>query len=396
MKLHALAGHDEARARVAGALLRGTLPASLLIHGPVGVGKQRFALWVAQMALCERPEGAGPCGACRSCALAVSLQHPDLHWFFPLPRPKGASGPDRLAEALEDARGAALAEIRSAPLRPSWRTEPMGLYLAAVRTLRRMASRRPSMSPRQVFIVGDADALISQEGSEQAANALLKLLEEPPEGAVFILTSSQPSQLLPTIRSRTVPLFLAPLGIGAVEGFLTDVAGASPDDAGRAAALSLGSIGRALGFLPDGDDPGPLESLRQDALELLRASLAGGPASAWRAGLHQPPAGARGLLDLLSFLEEWIRDLAAAAAGHTSSLVAAEASEGLRKLVRDRGIPAARIARALPVVDEARVLATGNVNPQLLVAGMVRDVARTLDDSPSRDAGASRATRTER
>src|SRR5688500_7905764 len=73
------------------------------------------------------------------------------------------------------------------------------------------AYTRPAMSAEQVFIVGDADALVVQEASQEAANALLKLLEEPPGGTRFILTSSEPGRLLPTVRSRSVPLHVGRL-----------------------------------------------------------------------------------------------------------------------------------------------------------------------------------------
>ncbi|NIQ56701.1 MAG: hypothetical protein GWN71_26005, partial [Gammaproteobacteria bacterium] len=86
---------------LSGALARGGLPGPLLLHGAPGVGKQRLALWAAQLALCEAPGPDGPCDTCRHCRLATRLEHPDIHWYFPLARPKGVSG-DRLRGALED------------------------------------------------------------------------------------------------------------------------------------------------------------------------------------------------------------------------------------------------------------------------------------------------------
>src|SRR5438046_10175410 len=86
MPIVPLFGHTELRARLTDAVQRGTLPASLLLHGPRGVGKQRLALWLGQLLLCERENR--PCGECRSCRYSRDLTHPDLHWYFPRPRLK--------------------------------------------------------------------------------------------------------------------------------------------------------------------------------------------------------------------------------------------------------------------------------------------------------------------
>ena len=219
MSLHAVQGHERIRRLLGTATSRGGLPGALLLHGPPGVGKQRLALWVGQLLLCERPTGEVPCGDCRSCKMALRLEHPDLHWYFPLSRPKGVTG-DKLGEALETARVRALADLRAQPLRAPDDPEPRGLYLAAVQSLRRRAIQRPSMSPRQVFIVARAEELVPQESSPEAANALLKLLEEPPTDTHFILTSSEPGRLLATIRSRTLPFHVPGLAVSQVRTFL--------------------------------------------------------------------------------------------------------------------------------------------------------------------------------
>src|SRR5690606_26092838 len=117
------------------------LPNSLLLHGAAGTGKQRVALWLAQLILCEAPGADQPCGSCASCRHALRLEHPDLHRFFPLARPKGSA--DRLGEALEEARFAELAARRDTPLRPTVPDGMAGLFLAHVHIMLRMAARRP-------------------------------------------------------------------------------------------------------------------------------------------------------------------------------------------------------------------------------------------------------------
>jgi DNA polymerase-3 subunit delta' len=370
--LPALRGHGELRASLARAVASGTLPGSLLLHGPPGSGKQRFALWLAQLMLCRTPTSEGPCGACRSCLQAVRLEHPDIHWFFPLPRPKGASSPERLAGALEDLRGDALAELRETPLRVDTDPEPRGIYLAAVQTLRRKALQRPSVSERQVFVVGHAEELVPQESAPEAANALLKLLEEPPPSTVFILTSSRFGRVLPTIRSRAIPLHVPSLPAEEVARFLVEEAGVDEELARKSAALSGGCIGRALGFLPvDGED-GPFERTRKEAFHLFRACLDPSDDGAFALALGFPSSKARALIPLLDAVEVWVRDAALVSEGRADAVVNPEAVRFLQRTLQARRVHGVAFSEWVAEVEEARIEAAGNVNPQLIVHGLVR------------------------
>ena len=377
-----LHGHDAARAALNQAVAAGQLPGSLLLHGPAGVGKQRLGLWLGQRLLCTAPRPDGPCDECTACRLALRLEHPDLHWFFPLPRPKGATGPEKLAEALEDARAAELDARRNSPLRIPTPGEPVGLYLAQIQTLRRIAAQRPAMGPRKVFLIGDAEYLVPQESSPEAANALLKVLEEPPPETTIILTASNPDALLDTIRSRLLPVRLRPLPEDEVAAFLVRHGGVAPEAARAAARLAEGSIGRALAFLPVDGEPGPLEALRQDARAYLAAAIATSPVPRLAAAHACSPTGARGTFyDTLEFLTLWLRDLAATAAGAEELVVNADAVDFLRDLAR-RLPSAGAVDDAIRAVDEARALAYGNVNPQLILAHLLAALRRALTGRP--------------
>ncbi|GMV04856.1 MAG: DNA polymerase III subunit delta' [Gemmatimonadota bacterium] len=386
IQLHPVVGHEDVRRALAHAHAAGGLPASLLLHGLRGVGKQRLAMWLAQLQLCEDPGLEGPCGACRPCRMALSLEHPDLHWYFPLARPKGVSG-DRLADALDAARIEAVNEFRERPVRPSQGDELRGLYLGLIQGLRRKAMVTPTMAAVQIFIIADAEYLVPQEASPEAANALLKLLEEPPQGTRFILTSGEPGRLLPTIRSRSVPLHLSPLPRETVAAFLEEHGGVDAKTAGWAAGLGQGSIGRALGFLPDGEERGTLEAHRQGALRLVEAALADDRAEGFALALDQSPAGARTLVELFAFVEEWLRDLAAVAAGAEDRVLSQDVLPHLRKLAEGKAVDPSAAALALPALEEARELARGNVNPQLIVSGLLRRLRRSLKPSPAATGG---------
>ncbi|MFO7259943.1 MAG: hypothetical protein DIU52_002225 [bacterium] len=377
--LPALRGHEAARRLLAEAALRGELPGSLLLHGPAGIGKQRLGLWLGQLLLCEAPTGEEPCGACQHCRFAVRLEHPDLQWFFPLPRPKGASGPDKLATALEEARADELAERARTGLWITTPDEPVGLYLAQIRTLARMAVTRPALGRRKVFLIGQAEHLVAQDASPEAANALLKLLEEPPPDVTLVLTAADPEDLLPTIRSRLLPIALRPLPDAEVAAFLTEVTGTPPREAARIATLAQGSIGRALGFLPQDGAEGPLEAIRQRARALLEAAVAPGPAPRYAAAHAASPAGARGgFSDVLEALAGWLRDLASYAAGAEEHLINPDARDFLADLARRVHDPAGTAPAAIRLVDQAVALASGNVNPQLILAWLLTGLHRTL------------------
>lgn len=377
MSLHPVVGHKDLLSSIARAHGRDSLPSSLLLHGPRGVGKQRAALWIAQLTICQQPLAQGPCGECGACRMAVRLEHPDIHWYFPLERPKRVSG-DRLVSALEDARMQALADLRARPLYPSHTGDLKGLYFGITQNIRRRAYLRPTMAAGQVFIIGNAELLVPQEASPQAANALLKLLEEPPGTSRFILTSSEPGRLLPTILSRTVALHFAPLPTDLIATFLNEHTDADREITEWACELSQGSIGRAVGFLPDDHGEGPLESLRRQALALIEASVVPDPGGGYELSLSYPAVGARKLIPLCAFIEEWLRDLGAVVSGAGDRVFNSDQHSHLQELVAGTTISGPDIVLALTEVEQARELARGNVNPQLIVNGLVRNLRRRL------------------
>jgi DNA polymerase III subunit delta' len=383
MKLHDLEGHEPLRRGFARALRERRLPPVLLLHGPAGVGKQRLALWVGQLLLCETPTEEGPCGRCRSCSLALRVEHPDLHWYLPVRRPPSRGSPEREQEALEEARGELLADRRQQPLYPSHSEEVRGLHLGTIRNLRREANRKPGMAPRRLFLIANAEELVAQDSSAGAANAMLKLLEEPPSQTWFVLTSSEPGRLLPTIRSRATAVYLPPLPPGRTREFLSRRLELPSEEIDRAVALSGGSIGRALGFLPEGDERGPLEQVRREAFEWLRASLEASNTRRFSVALSTAPSGARGLHELLSSLEGWLRDLSVVGSAPGTLLLNEDGREWLSRVAREKGIHPVRAARAVERVEHARTLAAGNVNPQLLVSGLLMDLHAELTGSPA-------------
>ncbi|CAA9308799.1 MAG: DNA polymerase III delta prime subunit [uncultured Gemmatimonadetes bacterium] len=384
MALAPVYGHEDVRGVLVAAARAGTLAQSLLLHGPAGVGKQRVGLWMAQQLMCESPAPDGlACGRCQSCRMTARLEHPDVHWFFPLPRPDAAT-PEKLREKLEEARGAELAARRADPFHvPAYDRAP-AYFMGTIQNLQRFATVRPAMGSRKVFVVGDAEAMVPQESSPEAANAFLKLLEEPPADTTLILTSSNPGALLPTIRSRVLPVRLLPLPMQQVADFMEREKGMPRADAERVAAISAGSIGKALRLLPGAGGAGVLQRQREAGRSLLQAATSTSAADRLAAANAVAPAGARGeFTGTLEALSLWLRDLMAVAAGASDSLAYTDDVALLQGIVTRCRVEAASVASALLRVQEARDLASGNVNPQLIVADLLRGIRLDLGPHPA-------------
>jgi DNA polymerase-3 subunit delta' len=209
------------------ALGSGRFPHAFLFVGPEGVGKRTFARKLAQALLCERhPETElDPCGTCPGCVQAESGTHPDL---------------------LEVAR-------------PEDRQE---LPIRVIRDLCAEFGLKPARGARKVAIVDDVDDM-----NDEAANAFLKTLEEPPPGAVLILIGTSAELQLETIVSRCQVVRFNPLADPVLAELLLESGVATdPRDADRLAALSEGSVSRATGLA----DP-ELERFRRTLIDELAA-----------------------------------------------------------------------------------------------------------------------------
>jgi DNA polymerase-3 subunit delta' len=351
-----LHGHAALRERLGDAIRRDALPGSLLLHGPRGIGKQRVALWLAQRLLCTGPEPR-PCGSCQSCRYAVTGGHPDIHWYFPRPKLKDSDASPQ--QVKDDFREAILERAKTGAYPPPAPTD--ALYVATVRTIVQSAALAPALGARKTFVIGDAERMVPQEGADQAANAFLKLLEEPPANTNLILTTSEPGALLPTIRSRVVALRVPLLGQADVEAVLAEPA---MQDAVAAAG-----------------GPGKREEQLRAAAGAPGALLGG---AAWADAL----IGARRLLDAATSRDRRERMRVAFGQGSSKARGAFTTSlDALSTLLHDRvrastdrgnARGALAAARALDLVEDAKERAAGNVNPQLVAAELLKQLDTLL------------------
>lgn len=360
MSLAPIVGHHEARKRLSEAVRADRVPQALLFTGPVGIGRQRLALWLAQLLVCEHP-GDEPCATCIPCRRVLALSHPDVHWLVPMARPKAAD-PGKQVEEAEETLAAIIAERRETPLYGA--LDGMASHsIASVRLMQRQASLSPVESRRRIFIIGDAERLVPQESAQEAANALLKLLEEPPANAVFILTAADPRRLLPTIRSRTVPLRLHPLAGDAVRSFLEQHGTVPARELDRRVREAAGSIGAAL-WLDES------AGATREAAAAFLESLGRGQGARLGRAFRQAPYAARG--DFTGMLDALADSLLNAARVTVNAPRRGAALEILR------GQDPAVLLEAARHVAAAREAAQDNVNPQLLLAVLGEQLAEVL------------------
>lgn len=235
-----LIGNDDVKESLSRLLSSQRVPGSLLFAGEEGIGKKLFALELAKALNCRHRVGVEACDECSSCRRISRSTFP----------PFGKDDDDK--ERLIWSEHADVAMAR--PYKNIIRVKVM-------RELEREANFRPFEGVARIFIVEDADAM-----NDQAANALLKILEEPPATSHLILTTTNPTALLATIRSRCQAIRFGPLPAADVERFLLEKKQLPPADAALLARTSRGSIGRALA--------GDVEGYRQqraEMLEVLRA-----------------------------------------------------------------------------------------------------------------------------
>lgn len=229
------------------------VPGALLFSGEEGVGKKLFALEVARALNCRTPEGVEGCGRCSSCQRIAKFNFPQ------------SSDSDDWKEII-------------------WTDHPdVGMVVAPKRVLlvdqmrliEREANYRPYEGQARVFLIDDADKL-----NESSANALLKVLEEPPHTSHLILLTSRPAMLLPTILSRCQMIRFSPLTAEEIEAHLVKHKVANSAEAQLQARVARGSLGRALAQDFDEFDAQRSAMLRvlqalaidKDRIQLLRSA----------------------------------------------------------------------------------------------------------------------------
>ena len=289
-------GQAGARLTLFKALSSDRLAHAYLFVGLMGTGRSALALDLARVTNC--PKGAVISAQegcdCKSCRNMLRWQHPNLNVLFPLPpsdKEKGAA----TDKALEEIVSSKALD----PYAPLKITGSGRILIDQVRQLRNRLALTSDSNSTRVIIIQPADRM-----TDESANALLKLLEEPPEGSCLLLLTESLRSILPTIVSRCQVVNFAPVSNDDIAYALHERKKLSKEEAESIARLAFGSYTRALGLL-EGDIRISLEA----GLEFLRAATVG---NAEKVGIivdNWSRDGSRtNAKELLTYMAVWLKD----------------------------------------------------------------------------------------
>ena len=316
--------------------LRAHWPHAILLHGEAGIGKLQFAQHLAQGLLCETPAPNGePCGTCPACLWFSQGNHPDYRAVLPEAL-AGLAAPDAIADAAPEKADDGDSKKSRAPSKE--------IKIEQVRALLDFCGVGSHRGGMRVVLLYPAEAL-----NVAAANALLKTLEEPPSGVVFLMVSARVDRLLPTIISRCRQW---PMSVPNADDARAWLASQGIDDAAALLAEAGGAPLSALALANDENRP-----LRDFAL----AQLAAGPncdAFACGESLQKLPVPM-----VLGWLQRWLYDvLAQRTAGRPRYYPAA--AKALARCAQTAD-PAA-LARCIKTVTRQRAVENHPLNARLV------------------------------
>ncbi len=215
-------GHEGIIKHLQNAIISNKVSHAYIFHGEDGMGKKLLASTFAKALQCEE-KGIEPCNRCKSCMQSDSGNHPDIIWITH----------EKLSIGVDDIRIQVNADIQV----------------------------KPYSSTYKIYIIDDADRL-----TEQAQNALLKTIEEPPEYAIILLLTSNISVILPTILSRCVTLNLKAVDKQKMKEFLMKEHQIPDYMAEVASAFSGGNVGKAIKYASSED----FEQMKSNVLHILK------------------------------------------------------------------------------------------------------------------------------
>lgn len=314
-----ICGHEAIKQSLQQVARRQQPAQAYLFAGPAGVGKKMLARAFVAALLCQRRDGT-PCGVCPSCQRLAAGGHPDVMFVA---------------------------------------REGQNIAIQQVRHIIQQARFAPYYGPWRVCILPEAESL-----SIPAANSMLKIMEEPPPYLVFILVSSRPDAILPTIVSRCQRITFAPLPASAITALLVKQ-GVEQARAAVAARLSGGRPGRAMALAAEGGLVG-----RDEAVACLVEVWERGMTAAWPV-TEKVAKQERDEVDaFLQFAALWLRDI----------LVLKVSGDRSRLFNVDRATQAARCAREIDLaallgllarVSQARWAVAHNANVRLQLEALL-------------------------
>ena len=366
MRFGDIVGNADAKRALSGMIDRGSIPHAIMFHENDGGGALPLALAFLQYLYCRQRAEGDSCGTCSPCGKISKFIHPDIYFVYPVASAKSSEKPTS-EMFVQEWRELVCANPY---FLESELYEALGLEAKATRIavqearviLDRLSLSAVERGYRTIVVY------LPEKMNAEAANRLLKSIEEPPELTQFLFITHAPEKVLPTIMSRCEFIRVLPLSVEEITGILEDKFERSPEDARAAAISSGGSVGRALAYSSANQN---IESEQSLFSELMDALVKGN------------------LLEALSVGDS----IAALPSREKTQSFCRYASDALRKVFFvQQGLPqlapltpreeefipslAGMLRKsfsreALPLIDRARMLVERNVNAKILFCDLV-------------------------
>lgn len=328
-------GQDRVVSLLRHSLEKGAMAHAYLLVGPPHIGKMTLAINLAQALNCEVAEP--PCGECVSCQKIASAKHPDVQTI-----------------GLTSNNNAAEAKLR------------VEISIDQIREMQHAANLPPFEGRCKVFIIDGAELL-----SNEAANCLLKTLEEPVGRVIFVLLTSNDGLLPTTVVSRCQRLELLPLAVSEVETVLNNRGDIEPQKAKLLAGLSRGCLGWALSAASDGD----LLELRAERIDRLLDIINADYEErfTYAAQLATQFSQSRGLVqEMLDLWLGWWRDLLLVKVGCSGTITNVDQLATLNEIANDYNL--AQIRAVINSIQAAGEQLRQNANPRLVLEVLMLDI----------------------
>ena len=340
-----------------------------LFHGPDGVGKRAIAIALARALQCG---GCTPQTTCRPSSKIMRLVHPDVQVL--LPQPSDAQPQDvfeRLSLLAQDAYQD-VDYVRAPTIRRQGASKSIKQAFYAVERIAGTLDHTMRLSPREgtyrIAIITDCDAM-----RPQAANAFLKLLEEPGARTVFILTTSRLNLVLPTVLSRCQRISFPPLSSEIIAGELARRDGLAPELASTVASMANGSLTQARA-LAQNEELGHDRAL---VLDVLRYAFTGDIKKQAEIVEALSRRNREQIKNLLTLMLSWIRDLVLyRGLGADAPVVNIDQREHIIRFCHNVGH--ADLEAMASIVAEARYMAECNVHVRVLLIALTQALGKAM------------------
>ena len=376
MAIDSIIGQHRVREALRRTLASGRVAHAYLFHGPEGTGKLAGALALARALQCADPAHGDACGHCAACQKSAKGLHPDIHVLMPITSDTDDNERSlRIQKVWEDpyqpADRQSLPSLSgksgSSNLQIWYRIENIQEWLRKPMSYHRVEGRY-----RIAILIG------AERIREDAANAFLKLLEEPGKQSVFILITDRVDHLLPTILSRCQQIRFDPLESSDIAGAM-EARGTAPELSMMLARMSGGSVRRAIALAENED----LLSTREYVVTFLRKSFQGRGDTVVAMADHMARPGRESVKFQLGILLGILRDLLLLQhTGQSDLLVNLDQLDTLQRFAAN--LPDARIEDMIASVEQTLFLVERNVNVRLALIALSRSLQAAMRGYGSR------------